>query len=128
MPIDRADAPRLTESLFSYGTLQLESVQLATFGRRLAGSRDALPGFEQAARVIDDPKVAAALGTTHYAIARFTGRMTDAVDGTVFAVSAEEIQRADEYEVAGYKRVAVMLRSGTRAWVYVDEQHAPPEA
>jgi hypothetical protein len=33
--------------LFSYGTLQLESVQVATFGRRLAGTEDGLPGFEE---------------------------------------------------------------------------------
>ena len=34
------------EFLFSYGTLQLEAVQMATFGRQLAGTRDALGGFE----------------------------------------------------------------------------------
>jgi gamma-glutamylcyclotransferase (GGCT)/AIG2-like uncharacterized protein YtfP len=116
-----------TEFLFSYGTLQLEAVQIETFGRRLAGARDALPRFAQGSREIDDPKVAAALGQTHYAIARYTGETTDTVDGTVFAVTAEEVRRADDYEVAGYKRVAVVLRSGTRAWVYVDEQQAPPE-
>jgi hypothetical protein len=33
--------------LFSYGTLQLEAVQLATFGRKLNGAADGLPGFEQ---------------------------------------------------------------------------------
>ena len=33
--------------LFSYGTLQLESVQLASFGRLLAGKRDAMPGFKK---------------------------------------------------------------------------------
>ncbi len=32
--------------LFSYGSLQQPAVQLATFGRLLAGSRDALVGFE----------------------------------------------------------------------------------
>ena len=32
--------------LFSYGTLQEDSVQLAIFGRRLEGQRDALVGFE----------------------------------------------------------------------------------
>src|SRR6266478_8446454 len=34
------------EFLFSYGTLQLESVQMATFGRQLTGISDALQGFE----------------------------------------------------------------------------------
>jgi hypothetical protein len=35
-----------TEFLFSYGTLQLEAVQMATFGRQLTGTSDALRGFE----------------------------------------------------------------------------------
>ena len=33
--------------LFSYGTLQQEDVQLATFGRLLQGQKDELLGFEQ---------------------------------------------------------------------------------
>jgi hypothetical protein len=102
-------------------------VQISTFGRALAGTRDALPGFEQAALKIEDPEVVAAIGKTHYAIARFTGRASDAVPGTVFAVTADEIQRADKYEIAEYKRVAVVLRSGVHAWAYVDAQCAPPE-
>lgn len=116
-----------TEFLFAYGTLQLEAVQMANFGRQLLGTSDALPGFEQAALEIDDPAVVAAIGKTHYAIARFTGRASDAVSGTVFAVTADELRRADEYEVPEYKRVAVVLRSGVHAWAYVDAQHAPPE-
>jgi len=31
--------------LFSYGTLQQGDVQFATFGRRLEGRADALPGY-----------------------------------------------------------------------------------
>ena len=31
--------------LFSYGTLRQEDVQMLTFGRRLIGRRDELPGF-----------------------------------------------------------------------------------
>jgi Gamma-glutamyl cyclotransferase, AIG2-like len=117
-----------TEFLFSYGTLQLEAVQIANFGRQLAGTSDALPGFEQGALEIDDPAVVAAIGKTHYAIARFTGRASDAVSGTVYAVTLDEIQRADAYEVPDYKRVAVVLRSGIHAWVYVDAQYAPSES
>ncbi len=33
------------ENLFSYGTLQSESVQLETFGRKLEGEPDTLPGY-----------------------------------------------------------------------------------
>jgi hypothetical protein len=115
-----------TESLFSYGTLQLEPVQLATFGRRLEGSVDALPGFEQSMMEIEDPAVVATSGKTHHPILKFTGRDSDVVEGTVFKITAEELQNADRYEVAAYKRIAVSLRSGVRAWVYVDARYAPP--
>jgi len=114
-----------TELLFSYGTLQLESVQRATFGRTLEGQPDALPGFEQAMLKIDDAAVVATSGQTHHRIARFTGRSTDSVSGTVFRVTPEELESADAYEVAAYVRVAVRLRSGSRAWAYVDRSHAP---
>ncbi len=109
-----------TEYLFSYGTLQLEAVQMATFGRHLNGARDVLPGFEQASIEIQDETTVSLSGKTHHSIARFTGRQSDTISGTVYAVTPEELQRADEYEVAEYQRVAVVLESGVRAWVYVD--------
>ncbi|WP_330997053.1 hypothetical protein [Burkholderia stagnalis] len=34
-----------SERLFSYGTLQLEQVQLTTFGRKLDGQSDEMPGY-----------------------------------------------------------------------------------
>lgn len=37
----------------------------------------------------------------------------------MFTVSAAELAAADEYEVDDYTRVAVPLRSGRQAWVYV---------
>jgi len=37
----------------------------------------------------------------------------------VFEISETELAAADEYEVDDYHRVAVPLRSGDRAWVYV---------
>ena len=109
----------LSERLFAYGTLQLESVQMATFGRRLTGTRDGLPGFELVALTIDDAAVIAISGTAQHTMARFSGRERDVIPGTVFAVTFAEIQHADEYEVAAVKRVAVVLESGLRAWVYV---------
>jgi len=76
------ESPR--ELLFSYGTLQLESVQIATFGRRLAGSPDALPGFVQSMVKIGDAEVIAASGKTHHPTLRFSGGSSDNVAGTVF--------------------------------------------
>jgi hypothetical protein len=128
--IDRLMVPRVpvssTEHLFSYGTLQLESVQLATFGRRLTGMPDALPGFQQTMIEIDDPDVVETSGETHHPIVAFTGKATDVVPGVVFVVSLDELRHADEYETSAYRRIAVTLQSGVRAWVYVDGRYAPP--
>ena len=114
-----------TELLFSYGTLQLEAVQVATFGRLLTGTSDVLHGFELASLQIDDPTVVAISGKAVHTMATFTGRAADVVPGTVFAVTPDEIQRADSYEVAAVTRVAVVLESGVRAWAYVDARNAP---
>jgi gamma-glutamylcyclotransferase (GGCT)/AIG2-like uncharacterized protein YtfP len=111
--------------LFSYGTLQLENVQLATFGRRLAGSADDLLEFEQSLMKIEDPAVVATSGKTHHPIVRFTGNAGHRVAGTVFAITDLELAMADEYEVKAYTRVSARLGSGNHAWVYVDASFAP---
>ena len=117
-----------TQFLFSYGTLQLDAVQIATFGRQLVGSSDALRGFELAVLKIEDPTVVAISGKAYHTMAKFTGRASDVVSGTVFAVTPCEIQNADRYEVAAVKRVAVVLQSGLRAWAYVDAEYAPSDS
>src|SRR6267154_540972 len=109
-----------TELLFSYGTLQLESVQIATFGRLLAGASDVLQGFELVSLAIEDQKVIAISGKSHHTMASFTGRASDVISGTLFTVTPGELQNADKYEVPEVKRIAVVLESGVRAWVYVD--------
>jgi hypothetical protein len=116
-----------TEFLFSYGTLQLEPVQMATFGRQLVGSNDVLQGFELVSLKIEDPTVIAISGKAHHTMARFTGRASDVVSGTVFAVTPDELQSGDKYEVAAVKRVAVVLQSGVRAWAYVEARYAPSD-
>ena len=116
MPVTSA-----SELLFSYGTLQLESVQLATFGRRLVGVADALPGFAQSWLQIDDAEVVATSGETHHPIVMFTGNAADSVAGTVFNITHDELLSADAYEVDDYTRIAVTLGSGQTAWVYVEK-------
>jgi hypothetical protein len=61
-------ADEATELVFSYGTLQLESVQLATFGRRLDGWVDQLPGYGLGELAIGDAEVVATSGKTHHPI------------------------------------------------------------
>jgi len=111
--------------LFSYGTLQQENVQIATFGRRLHGTADALVGYEQTLVAIDDPEVVRTSGRSHHPIVRFTGAPDARVPGTVFEITLEELEHADRYEVSAYKRVLASLQSGMSAWVYVDARLAP---
>ncbi len=105
--------------LFSYGTLQQENVQRETFGRLLNGQADALPGYALSMVQITDPQVLATSGVAFHPIVTASGDPADAVAGAVFEITAEELAAADAYEVSDYKRVAVTLRSGLDAWVYV---------
>jgi gamma-glutamylcyclotransferase (GGCT)/AIG2-like uncharacterized protein YtfP len=105
--------------LFSYGTLQLDEVQLSNFGRLLKGSPDALPGFRQSMVRITDPEVIRTSGADHHPIVQASGDPRDEVSGAVFEITAAELAAADAYEVSDYKRIAVRLKSGRDAWVYV---------
>lgn len=108
-----------TEHLFAYGTLQTEAVQLATFGRRLEGQRDALVGYRLAMIQIEDQEFVATSGSAQHRNLQFTGLASDFIEGTVFTLTKKELEQSDAYEPAEYKRVIVQLKSGTNAWVYV---------
>lgn len=107
------------ERLFSYGTLQQENVQLATFGRLLKGAPDALVGFKQKLVEITDPDVLAKSGKRFHPIVMRSDVDSDRIEGTVFEITVEELAAADRYEVDDYERIAVSLASGSGAWVYV---------
>ncbi|WP_322080792.1 gamma-glutamylcyclotransferase family protein [Burkholderia sp. BCC1972] len=119
--------PIFSEQLFSYGTLQLDQVQLATFGRKLVGHPDAMPGYAMTMLKIEDPEVVATSGKTHHPVVAYTGLPGDRVTGAVFAITREELQHADDYEVAAYRRDRVVLESGVAAWVYVDARSPRPD-
>jgi len=104
--------------LFSYGTLQQESVQMASFGRHLKGAPDILPGWRREMVEITDADVFALSGERCHPIL-VPGQHSDEVEGMVFEITDEELAAADRYEVADYKRTAVRLKSGIDAWVYV---------
>jgi Gamma-glutamyl cyclotransferase, AIG2-like len=110
---------RVTELLFSYGTLRQPAVQLATFGRELEGRLDAIVGFDLDWVTITDPHVIATSGSARHPILKPSREPDAAVEGTVFAISPTDLVAADEYEVDDYTRVEVPLRSGAQAWVYV---------
>jgi gamma-glutamylcyclotransferase (GGCT)/AIG2-like uncharacterized protein YtfP len=109
----------MEERLFSYGTLQLTHVQLETFGRTLQGQKDSLQGYSLSYILIEDEAVVETSGMTHHPILTQSGNPDDNTEGTVFILTSEELQQADEYEADDYKRIRVDLISGTSAWVYV---------
>jgi gamma-glutamylcyclotransferase (GGCT)/AIG2-like uncharacterized protein YtfP len=108
-----------TISLFSYGTLQLDSVQMVSFGRLLQGQNDAMPRYRKDVVEITDPEVIRASGERFHPIVVPSEDPSDLVEGTVFRITPEELAAADRYEVSAYKRIEVTLRSGLVAWVYV---------
>ena len=108
--------------LFSYGTLQLERVQLSTFGRLLHGTPDAMVGYRLEPVEITDPEVIAISGTNMHTNLVLSDDPADEVSGTVFEITPAELAAADEYEVDDYQRVSVRLRSGGEAFVYIAPQ------
>ena len=109
----------VTELLFSYGTLRQSEVQRDVFGRELDGRPAAIVGYDLDYVTITDPRVIAASGSERHPILKPTDRADAAIEGTVYAVSEDDLAAADDYEVDDYERVAVPLRSGDQAWVYV---------
>jgi gamma-glutamylcyclotransferase (GGCT)/AIG2-like uncharacterized protein YtfP len=106
--------------LFSYGTLQNKNVQVANFGRELTGREDALPGYVRRLMATMDPEIAALTGESHYANVEPSSNPEDAVSGTVFEITEQELAATDRYEEdAEYRRISVTLRSGAQAWVYL---------
>ena len=109
----------MTLPLFSYGTLQQSSVQLATFGREIEGRPDTLRGFRLDVLTITATGVSDVSGSAEHPIAIATGDPDDDIAGTVMTLTAEELTAADRYEVDDYTRIDVLLSSGSLAWAYV---------
>lgn len=98
--------------LFSYGSLQQPAVQLAVFGRELAETTDALPGFELGS---------VRRGERQLANVERSSQPESRVPGLVFEVTDAELAAADAYETAdAYTRIRVRLASGVDAWTYVE--------
>ena len=105
-----------TVRLFSYGTLRQREVQLATFGRELAGEPDALEGWVLGTVLIRDESVVATSGLAEHLILTPGDGV---IEGVAFELTPEELALADAYETADYRRIEATLKSGRRAFVYV---------
>ena len=105
-------------NLFSYGTLQTESVQLSIFGRTVESTPDVLTGYRLTTIEVEDPNFLAHSRPVQRNL-QYTGDASDFVAGSALTLTAKELEQADAYEPIEYTRVPVRLRSGLDAWVYL---------
>ncbi len=111
--------------LFSYGTLQLEKVQIENYGRILKGEKDILSNYKLDKLQIADKEVLETSGNEFHPIAIRTGGPNDFIEGTVFEITETELEATDKYEVSDYIRVLETFLSGRQAWVYVAREEKP---
>ena len=95
-------------NLFSYGTIQNPKVQKEIFGHILYGVEDSLFGYSKTKIKIENKE---------YNIA-FTGT-GGRINGRVYQLSDNELEKVDLYEGNYYRRVMSKLQSGIDAWLYV---------
>lgn len=100
------------EYLFSYGTLQEESIQIEIFGRKIPFENDELPGY-----IISSKK---AYG--RYPLLEKAIDDNECVSGICLHVTETDLLEADLYEGEEYERIKTSLKSGKKAWVYVGKQ------
>lgn len=108
----------MTERVFSYGTLRQPEVQTTLFGHEVPTVPDSLPAWRLDWLTITDPDVIAMSGSDRHPILR-PGTPSDSVDGVCLVIEDAELRAVDDYEVADYARIEVVLASGATAWVYV---------
>lgn len=109
----------MKELLFSYGTLQLEKVQLESFGRKLKGTEETLFGYKLEQLKIKDKTVLEKSEQEFHPIAVPSKDPNDNIKGILFEISNVELKQSDLYEVSDYKRVKSIFASGKHGWVYV---------
>lgn len=98
------------EKIFTYGTLQDETIQQQIIGRMLGtGQTDTLRGY-----------AVGKLVGIHAEYNIIYPRAGATVDGVVYEVTDDELKKIDEYEGDAYIRVSATLVSNTRVWVYRD--------
>ncbi len=98
------------QKLFTYGTLRDPATQQRLLGRTLGdGSPDTLRGYRLAK-----------LTGIHEVYSILQPQAGSTVEGMLYEVSDDELDRLDAYEGEAYQRVSVRLVSKTRAWAYME--------
>ena len=109
--------------LFSYGTLQIENVQIQNYGRLLIGTKDSLQGYTLSEVEITDKSVIEKSGKKFHPIALKTNNLEDFITGTIFEITDLELHESDKYEVSDYERILETFVSNKKAWVYVSKNN-----
>jgi len=98
------------QKLFTYGTLRDPATQQRLLGRTLGdGAPDTLRGYRLAK-----------LTGIHEVYSILQPHAGSTVEGMLYEVSDDELDRLDAYEGEAYQRVSVRLVSKTRAWAYME--------
>jgi gamma-glutamylcyclotransferase (GGCT)/AIG2-like uncharacterized protein YtfP len=106
--------------IFSYGTLRQPEVQIGLFGRQLESEQDALTGHVTRLQRVTDPEVIRLSGSDQHPALVASENPGDEVPGQALAITQAELELADAYEAPSrYHRIAVRLKSGRDAFVYV---------
>lgn len=108
--------------LFSYGTLQLDQVQLENYGRKLKGNKDLLKGYRIEDLEIADSEVIRKSGKHIHPVAVHSRNENDIIEGMIFEITEDELQATDKYEVSDYMRVIEKFESGKEAWIYIGKK------
>lgn len=112
-------SPATDQLLFAYGALLLPTTQLDVFGRLPANEDDVLPEYALQYRDGDDPRGASPSAHTALPVLRYTANALDKVPGRVLHLTEDELDAADEFEMALYRRAPVTVASGRRVWLYL---------
>ena len=94
--------------IFVYGTLMKEKTREMVLGHNVPAESDVLDDFEV---------VPHSVFLIYPTIQKAKGKGTD---GYVFEVEEDEIPRLDMYESGLYKKIEVVLQSGTVALTYIE--------
>ncbi|MFD5124107.1 gamma-glutamylcyclotransferase family protein [Streptomyces sp. NPDC058385] len=115
-------------AMFAYGALQSPSVQAILFGRELQGTQDCVPGLVLTVIELADPELVMASGSSRHPMAVLGATPSASICGTLYWLSAEDLDLLDQRSDARLHRVAMRLKSGGAAWVYVDRRYRPPRS
>lgn len=104
--------------LFIYGTLGLEHVQQALFGRKVPMRPAQLLGYALTTIEIENELVVSLSGkSTHRILVPDVA--ASPIEGHLLDLTEAELKAADDYEVPDYRRTEAKTSDGESVWAYV---------